>query len=69
MQIHELLEAVEEHVGRTLHERGRRKLLKYLTPFFGSFQTLSIKKPFVGLLLHLLDGFAELVLSFDCPTP
>ena len=39
VQVHELLAAVEEHIGCALHEEsGRRNLLQYLTPLFGSFR-------------------------------
>ena len=49
MQVHELLEAVEEHIGRALHEEGPQETLEVLYSVGWILQTLSIEK-------SLMDG-------------
>ena len=44
MQVHELLEAVEEHIGRALHEEGPQETLEVLHSVVWILQTVSIKK-------------------------
>ena len=47
VQAHELLEAVEEHIGRALHEEGPQETFEVLDSVVWVLQTFSIKKPFV----------------------
>ena len=47
MQVHELLEAVEENVGCALHEERSQEALEVLHPVVRVLQAVSVKKPFV----------------------
>ena len=47
MQVHELLETVEKHTGRALHEEGPQETLEVLHSVVRVLQTLSIKKSLV----------------------
>ena len=47
MQVHELLKAVEEHIGRALHEEGPQETLEVLHSVVRVLQTLSIEKSLV----------------------
>ena len=47
IQVHELLKAIEKHIGRTLHEEGPQETLEVLHSVVRVIQTLSIEKSLV----------------------
>ena len=48
MQIHELLEAVKEHIGRALHEERPQETLEVLNSIVRALHAISVTKPLLN---------------------
>ena len=72
LQVHELLEAVEEYIGCAVHDERPQETLEVLNSVVRVLQAISICQEafydFYESLLHLPNGCAKLVLVYPCPT-
>ena len=66
VQVHELLEAVEEDIGRALNKEGPQETLEVPDSVVRILQKISVEEPFCGLLLLLPNGSATLVHACHC---